>query len=233
MADATLAATKVCSKCGEEKPLSTYYDQRASRDGKRADCGDCSRARRRRYYHRNVEVERERYNDWRSRNPDYQREWFAANADARKAKAAEYYRANIPRYRANAERWRRENPERARELALANYYRRREDAKFRVNHALSATIYRSLRSAKGGKPTFDLLGYSLAELMAHLERQFLKGMTWDNFGKWHIDHILPLSSFNYSTPDEADFRRAWALTNLRPLWGKDNLAKGAKRLTLL
>lgn len=58
-------------------------------------------------------------------------------------------------------------------------------------------------------------------------------MTWDNFGDWHIDHILPLSSFNYSTPDEPDFKSAWALTNLRPIWAKENLEKGAKRLTLL
>lgn len=64
----------------------------------------------------------------------------------------------------------------------------------------------------------------------HLERQFLPGMTWENHGRfgWHIDHIIPLSAFNFETPDHIDFKRAWALSNLQPLWWQDNLKKRAK-----
>lgn len=52
-------------------------------------------------------------------------------------------------------------------------------------------------------------------------------------GEWHIDHIIPKSSFDYQTPDDDAFKAAWALTNLRPLWSSENLRKKAKRLHLI
>ena len=61
-----------------------------------------------------------------------------------------------------------------------------------------------------------------------IESQFTEGMTWENHGEWHIDHIVPLSAFNYSKPEHEDFRRCWALSNLQPLWAKDNQAKKDK-----
>jgi hypothetical protein len=60
--------------------------------------------------------------------------------------------------------------------------------------------------------------------MAHLEAQFLPGMTWENQGKWHVDHIKPLASYDLTDPDEQKGAFHWL--NLRPLWGLDNSAKG-------
>lgn len=81
-------------------------------------------------------------------------------------------------------------------------------------------------------------GYSAATLRGHLERQFAHGMTWENYAgnlpwnskvrKWHVDHILPKVSFGY---DER--RAAYALTNLRPLWERQNLQKGQVRELLI
>ena len=77
------------------------------------------------------------------------------------------------------------------------------------------------------------LGYTITELRRHLERQFTRGMTWPLFtaGKIDIDHIVPLKLFDLS--DSEQIRAAWALTNLRPAWPKDNNAKGCKRISLL
>jgi len=86
----------------------------------------------------------------------------------------------------------------------------------------------------GGSPTAEaFVGYSIATLKVHLERQFKPSMSWAAFcaGHIHIDHIVPLSSFNLRDVDE--LRRAWALTNLRPEWRALNLRKGGKRLYLL
>lgn len=94
-------------------------------------------------------------------------------------------------------------------------------------------IYRSLKDGKAGRPWESLVGYSTDELRLHLERQFLPGMTWENMGKWHVDHILPRRQFAFSAPDEPDFRACWALSNLRPLWKQDNWQKGGKRILLL
>ena len=102
-----------------------------------------------------------------------------------------------------------------------------------INRRMSAGVNGSLRDGKGGKSWQDLVPYTLEELMAHLERQFLPGMTWENRGKWHIDHVVPLASFNFTSPDDPEFRAAWALTNLRPLWAKDNIRKSAKRTHLI
>lgn len=78
-----------------------------------------------------------------------------------------------------------------------------------------------------------MVDYTVEELRAHLERQFLRGMGWHNAGEWHIDHIIPVSSFNYTSPDDLEFKRCWALANLRPLWGRDNIRKSNRVETLL
>jgi Zn ribbon nucleic-acid-binding protein len=73
---------------------------------------------------------------------------------------------------------------------------------------------------KGGR---ELLGCSVLECRKHLERQFWPGMSWDNYGEWHVDHIRPCASFE----DPAD-PRCWHFTNLQPLWAAENLAKSDK-----
>jgi len=104
---------------------------------------------------------------------------------------------------------------------------------YRINDTLKVQIRKSLRGTKNGRAWEVIVGYSLAELMAHLERQFLRGMAWENHGEWHIDHIRPLCSFEFQTPDCPQFREAWALTNLQPLWAADNIRKGGRRDLLL
>ena len=82
--------------------------------------------------------------------------------------------------------------------------------------------------------TFDYVGLTPEELMAYLEAKFTDGMTRDNYGKWHVDHIRPLSSFDFykhelgSKEFEDLLHQAWHYTNLQPLWAKDNLSKGAR-----
>lgn len=73
----------------------------------------------------------------------------------------------------------------------------------------------------------QLVGYKLDEIRKHLENQFVDSMSWDNYGKygWHIDHIRPISSFNFISPQDNDFKKCWALENLQPLWAKDNHSK--------
>jgi hypothetical protein len=90
-----------------------------------------------------------------------------------------------------------------------------------------------VNGGKAGRPWESLVGYTAETLMRHLERQFLKGMTWENRGEWEIDHITPLALFNFTTAEDPEFKAAWALSNLRPLWKADNYEKRAKRLYLL
>ncbi len=71
-----------------------------------------------------------------------------------------------------------------------------------------------------------LVGYTIIDLKKHLEKQFTDGMTWENYGKWHIDHVKPICKFNINSVDCEDFKTCWSLDNLQPLWAIDNLKKG-------
>lgn len=102
-----------------------------------------------------------------------------------------------------------------------------------LNNRMRSGIRRGLTTGKGGKSWLSLVDYTLDQLIAHIEKQFLKGMSWENMDTWHIDHIIPLSDFLFSAPSDIEFKRAWSLGNLRPLWGKDNLEKYAKVLHLI
>jgi hypothetical protein len=95
----------------------------------------------------------------------------------------------------------------------------------KLKNAIHNGMYAQLKYNKKGRSAFALLGYSPEELKKHLEKQFLFGMTWENYGKWHIDHIIPISAFNITTAEDEDFKKCWALSNLQPLWAADNIRK--------
>ena len=78
--------------------------------------------------------------------------------------------------------------------------------------------------------SINLLGDSIPNVIKHLEKQFKLGMTWKNFGRdgWHIDHIIPCSSFDLSKLEEQ--RKCFHYTNIQPLWAVENIKKGAKIL---
>lgn len=131
---------------------------------------------------------------------------------------------------------RRKNPDKERErMRLLMRKKRASSVQYKIQQAVSGQI--NYHIGKGGKSTSQLLqercGYTVQELMRHLEKQFTAGMEWANYGKhgWHIDHIIPASSFDLTNP--AEFGACWGLGNLRPLWGKENSAKCAKHLFLI
>jgi hypothetical protein len=127
---------------------------------------------------------------------------------------------------ANAEKiieQRRAHAQRNRDkITKAAAERRRKDPQLRLAISLRVSVYRALRGEKRA-PTFAILGYTRAALVAHLTRHLMPGMTWENYGTvWHVDHIRPVSRF--VLPDQ--LQECWALSNLRPLWAKENMAKG-------
>ena len=98
----------------------------------------------------------------------------------------------------------------------------------RLSHCLRTRIRHAINSQNVSKNnrTPELVGCSVIEIKKYLEEKFTEGMTWENYGEWHIDHIRPCSSFNLEDPEEQ--KRCFHWTNLQPLWAKDNLSKGAR-----
>lgn len=255
--------TKICTKCQQALPCNTdsFYAQRAGRYGLMASCKECERqsirrnverrksddpigylaSRReieRRYREGSREKVRETYRSWASRdyrkNPEKWREKAAKHRHRKLAEDSARYRQ---KNRDRSRKWQAANPESLRITRKKTDARRQNDpwtrlARNTANLVRHCLMTRNLR--KSGRRTEVLLGYSTPHLKIHLECQFMPGMSWENYGTaWHIDHILPVTFFNFQDADSDEFRRCWALTNLRPLWAERNLSKGARRELLL
>jgi len=96
----------------------------------------------------------------------------------------------------------------------------------KITKGLRSRIREALKGKSKSQHTLGLLDCSIKQLKQHLENLFKPGMTWNNYGNWHIDHIKPCALFDLSKPEEQ--RKCFHYTNLQPLWATDNLKKGAK-----
>lgn len=157
---------------------------------------------------------------------DANRRRRAADPKPSQAASRRWYEKNQQAAREATNRWYEANPDYQKQ-----YHNRRyaEDQAFALTKASRARIHRALRSAIGNpgkaRPTLDLLGCSAEEYRAYLEALFEPGMTWENWGHWHIDHIRPLASFDLSDPDQQ--ARAFHHTNTKPMWADENRSKGS------
>ena len=100
-----------------------------------------------------------------------------------------------------------------------------------LRHRMSRRMKHALEGKELGKKyrhIFDILDYSVEDLKIKLESTFKDGMNWDNRGKWHIDHIIPCSYFDYKSFEDEDFKKCWSLDNLQALWAIDNIKKVIK-----
>jgi hypothetical protein len=201
---------KQCTKCRRELPATREYFHLhgPSSDGLKPSCKECRRSAVNQRYAAQSPAERAAYLQ----------------------RAADWAARNRNRTIVYSQNWRRENPERRR-VIKAEFHQRKKatDTRYRLCHAISSAISKSLRGKqKAGRRWQDLVGYTADELRTHLESLFLPGMTWANHGEWHIDHKRPIASFTITSADDAAFRDCWALSNLQPLWAEQNLRKWAK-----
>lgn len=239
---------KKCSRCNIEKPVSEFYKRKhGSKDGLMSLCKCCKNKKTKIYREKNPDkinaIARKYYNEKikpfrkkipRKKLPD---EELKRRIDLReKSKNVLSYRKEYRRRKDVRDRYnkaRRENKERSKRVAKSMRDRRKNDPAFAIRNRMTCMINSGLRNGKQGESWLKILPYTLDELMSHIEKQFLDGMTWSNIGEWHIDHIMPSSSFNFESVSDDDFFACWHITNLRPMWAFDNISKGNKIETLL
>lgn len=201
--------------------LSRYFTGKPCKHGhvsergtSRGQCLECHREWR--------QSNRDKINGWRA-------DWRAKRPDLEAAQVARRKERLPHAAREIAKRWREKNPEAAKATRQKSYKKRSNNPKFRLDAAIRAGVSGCIRKGgKNGKKTLDCLGFTREQLVKHLEKKFAPGMNWENYGEWHVDHIIPLKAFNFQTVDDVDFKRAWALSNLQPLWGRENQSKNAK-----
>ena len=174
---------------------------------------------------------------WRESNKDkvneYQRRW--RGSDNGKAQRQRHYeenkeellKKNMDRHYKN-----REDPiwvEKQNALARERMRRYALDPVWKLAQGVRRDVGMAIKRSNGvkGGRTFEALPYTPQQLKEHLESQFQEGMTWDNHGEWHIDHIIPQAALRYDSLEHPNFLKCWALDNLQPLWAKENLRKGS------
>jgi hypothetical protein len=207
---------KKCSRCKKIKLISSFYIDKSKKCNLSSRCKICII---------------ESSTNWRKKNPEKRRsivkKWDDNNKYKKKIYTKYYQKNNSKKLAEKSKNWRKNNLQRAREVMNSYCKRKRNTLKGKLSMNMKSSIYRSLKGNKNNHWE-NLVGYTVNQLKEHLEKKFLSGMSWDNYGKWHIDHIIPISVFNFKSSDDIDFKRCWALSNLQPLWAFDNVSKKDK-----
>jgi len=94
---------------------------------------------------------------------------------------------------------------------------------------MAGSMRNAIEAWQSGHKWEEWVNYNFKQLVHHLEQQWIAHMSWQNYGStWHIDHIRPVASFGYISPEYDDWLKCWGLNNLQPLWAKENIKKGAQ-----
>lgn len=194
--------TKLCSKCNIEKIL--LDENFAKYKGKwRAECRSCGRQVCREYKARN-----------RQQISEYNKAYKSSNKQSVSEYNKKYYHDNI---------------EKMQEKNLKTHERLREtNPAFKISGNLRTRIGKLVSGENKSKSSMELLGCDLKFFLKWLEFQFELGMTFDNYGEWHLDHVLPCAKFDLT--NLLDQRKCFHWTNYRPAWAEDNIRKGDKIL---
>lgn len=186
-----------CTKCQASKKISYFNKDRTTWFGLEYICKTCSIKKTQKRREEYPEKVKEIRRNSRNKKADY--------------------------YNKQSKKWKETNRNLVRQYKRNKY---KEDPLYKLQVACRGIVRRMFKSINNtkNKNTNKILGYSPKDLKEHLEKQFKDGMNWDNYGEWHIDHIIPISS---ATNLEEGIKLS-KLENLQPLWGVDNIRKGNK-----
>jgi hypothetical protein len=226
---------KVCTKCKQEKELDCFGSAGPSsraKNGLTSICKPCLALQKK---------------AWTAKNKDkvkaINRKQTLKNITGRLSKIQQWHLDNPERAKAAAKKWRQgaraketarrwvtNNPEAAKAIHQRYVAKKRLVPKSKLTDNFRRRINQSLHNGlKARRHLEDLIGYTIDQLVQHIEKQFTNGMSWDNYGTyWHIDHKIPIAVFNYGKPEDIDFRICWSLKNLQPLEATENRKKKDK-----
>mgnify|MGYP007044033886 CR=1 FL=1 len=247
--------TKTCTKCGQEKEITEFYKSKGGKFGVRSDCKLCHKELQKEYKQRPEVKERKKEYDQTPEIKEYQKE-YRQRPDV-KERQKEYgqtpeYKEYHKEYDQTPERkeYQKEYNQRPdvkeRQKEYQKEYQQRPEYKeyhkeyknkkyntdpiFKFNECLKGITSRLFKGKKSAH-TEELLGCSKEDAQKWIISLFQPGMTLKNLGKgkgkWNIDHIRPLASFDYKKHPELRYQ-AGNWRNLQPLWEKDNLPKNDK-----
>lgn len=238
---------KECIRCTVEKSRDQFGDNKKNKDGKSRYCKECERLRGIEYRNKNREKVKESAKKWRTNNPENYKKtikkYLEKNPNMVSTERLKIYRQDIT-FREKEKKRRRDhyknNIETEREKSKKYYHenkellrkqnnewknnKRKTDGFYRMKLNLRHRLRDYLLGESKSKRTHDIVGLDKFAFKSYVESKFAEGMTWENYGKWHLDHIKPL----YLAKDNEEALLLNHYTNLQPLWAEENLKKNRK-----
>jgi hypothetical protein len=227
---------KKCSKCLIEKEVYEFHKHKATKDGYYYICKECRRVDTKRKYYESIQREKVLIDSKVCSSCKIEKD---INNFHKQIGTKDGFRTECKECRSkdfkdkynNSDEFSEKHKKRTSDYRVSNleknneYFKRRYINR-RYEYAWRGMLKSVLRRIGGKKEssTYETLGYSAQDLKQHMENLFTEGMSWDNWGEWHIDHIKPLTKFNENdNPKEIN-----SLSNLQPLWAIDNIKKSNK-----
>ena len=227
----------VCVKCKIEKSVDCFYERRK-------ECKKCVLEKHKDYYKKNKEKIDKRTKKYREsakqRMSEYQKKYHESNKDrilerhrkyneANKEsvlkKQRQYYEANKERIAEKHKQYREANKEKNK---IREQKRLQNEPLFKfkknIRSLIKNSFKRGINQFRKSSKTEKILGCDIQFFLLHIQNNFTNGMTFDNHGKWHLDHIIPLAT----AKTEEDVIKLNHYTNFQPLWREENLSKGFK-----
>lgn len=236
--------TKICSSCKTiKKIISEFSKDKSRKDGLYPKCKQCVNS----YYKKNAEQIKNKINNYYKINATQINKKRRCNriADGKVVEQEKAYRLNnVEHIRIIKKNWRKNNldiiKKQKEEYNKINRQkikkqqnrrskqRKQEDLCYKIACNLRTRLVIAIKNNQKAGSAIDDLGCSVDEFRIHIEKQFQLGMSWDNYGLygWHLDHIIPLSSFDLTNREQ--LLQACHYTNYQPLWAIDNLRKSNK-----
>ena len=204
---------KWCGPCKSWLLLDKFLKNVSRCDGLRFECRNCSKN----YANNKIPKQNKKIRNkkWSLNNPGY---------------SGKYYRANRKKARAYHKQWGIDNPEKLKKITRKRDKKRYSRPQGKLACNMRNALNMCLKKGKERKPTFEILGYTAEQLIKRLTKTIPDGYTWNDYmtGKLHLDHIVPISVFNFRKPEDTDFKRCWALKNLQLLPAQENRIKHNK-----
>jgi hypothetical protein len=208
-----------CPKCQLEKEESEFYVSGTKH------CKTC-RSKYIKERRKNLPEMFRKYSKPEHYKPDRRREYYLRNKERISERIKAYRIKNSESVARRQEEYYQKNKNVIRERNKAYNKAWNSLPQNRIARTQRQRVRRAISGHVKFARTELLLGCSYETLRDYLSQKFLPGMTWDNYGEWHVDHIKPCASFDLSQENQQ--LECFNYQNLQPLWAKDNISKGAK-----
>lgn len=238
---------KICKRCNISKNKIEFGKNKNNKDGLSIYCKECERNRSKKFNKENHEKRKLISKKWRDNNKEKQKEsikkYLEKNPEMISTIRLKKYRENpefLKKEREKRKIYYQKNIEKEREQRKKYYHKNKETERKkndewkknnlktnpleRIKKNIRDRIREYLTGKNKSKRTFDIIGLDKEKFKSYIENKFTEGMSWENYGQWHLDHIKPLCL----SENEEDLIKLNHYTNLQPLWSEDNLKKNRK-----